>query len=84
MHDGVYFVNRERKITYWNEGAQGLTGYSAQEIVGKRCFDNFLGHVDESGRPMCTTGCPLTTSCWTGSLERRSSTFGTRRGTASR
>lgn len=59
MHDGVYFVNRERQITYWNDGAQATTGYSAAEAVGKRCFDNFLGHVDENGRPMCTTGCPL-------------------------
>jgi len=59
MQDGVYFVNRDRKITYWNEGAEGLAGYGAAEAVGKRCFDNFLVHVDEAGRPMCTTGCPL-------------------------
>jgi len=59
MHDGVYFVNRERKITYWNEGAERLTGYGATEALGKSCFDNFLGHVDENGRPLCTTGCPL-------------------------
>lgn len=59
MHDGVYFVNRDRKITYWNDGAQGLAGYPAAEVVGRSCFENFLGHVDESGRPMCTTGCPL-------------------------
>src|SRR5208283_5333958 len=58
-HDGVYFVNRDRKITYWNDGAQGLTGYSAREVVGRSCFENFLGHVDESGRSMCVTGCPL-------------------------
>ena len=59
MHDGVYFVNRERTITYWNDGAQALTGYSAGETAGRSCFENFLGHVDENGRPMCTTGCPL-------------------------
>jgi len=59
MHDGVYFVNRERKITFWNDGAQRLTGYAAGEAVGKSCFDNFLGHVDEAGRPLCANGCPL-------------------------
>jgi diguanylate cyclase (GGDEF)-like protein/PAS domain S-box-containing protein len=59
MHDGVYFVNRDRKITYWNDGAEGLAGYSAGEAVGRSCFGNFLGHVDEEGRPLCTTGCPL-------------------------
>jgi diguanylate cyclase (GGDEF)-like protein/PAS domain S-box-containing protein len=59
MHDGVYFVNRERKITFWNEGAQRLTGCAAGEAVGKRCFDNLLGHVDDAGRPLCSNGCPL-------------------------
>jgi len=59
MQDGVYFVNRERRITYWNEGAQKLSGYSGKETVGKSCFDNLLGHVDENGRPMCSNGCPL-------------------------
>jgi diguanylate cyclase (GGDEF)-like protein/PAS domain S-box-containing protein len=58
-HEGVYFVNRDRKITSWNDGAEQLTGYTASEAVGKRCFDNFLGHVDEIGRPLCVTGCPL-------------------------
>ena len=54
MHDGVYFVNRDRKITYWNEGAERLAWYAASEAIGKGCFDNLLGHVDESGSPCCT------------------------------
>lgn len=58
-HDGVYFVNRDRKITYWNESAQRLSGYSTRDVVGSNCFHNLLGHVDENGKPVCTTGCPL-------------------------
>jgi diguanylate cyclase (GGDEF)-like protein/PAS domain S-box-containing protein len=59
MHDGVYFVDRERRITYWNGAAEHLSGYAAGEAIGKSCFDNFLGHVDETGKPLCATGCPL-------------------------
>ncbi|MFZ0807155.1 MAG: GGDEF domain-containing protein [Candidatus Sulfotelmatobacter sp.] len=59
MHEGVYFVNRDRKITYWNESAERVSGYSAREVVGSQCFDNLLGHVDECGRQLCITGCPL-------------------------
>ena len=59
MHDGVYFVNREREITYWNHGAEGLTGYSGGEVVGKRCNAGLLGHIDENGTPLCKNGCPL-------------------------
>ena len=59
MYDGVYFVNRDRKMTYWNAGAERLSGYSSADAIGKHCFDNFLAHVDETGKLLCTSGCPL-------------------------
>jgi diguanylate cyclase (GGDEF)-like protein/PAS domain S-box-containing protein len=59
LHDGVYFVDRERRITYWNKGAEKLTGYVASEVIGKQCFDNLLMHVDDQGCALCLTGCPL-------------------------
>lgn len=62
IFDGVYFVDAERKITYWNRGAEHLTGYSAREAVQRHCYDNFLGHVDEKGCALCTNGCPLTST----------------------
>ena len=59
LHDGVYFVDRNRIITYWNRGAEQLTGYADTDAVGKRCSDNFLGHVNEQGCELCLGGCPL-------------------------
>jgi diguanylate cyclase (GGDEF)-like protein/PAS domain S-box-containing protein len=59
MHDGIYFVNRERKITYWNDGAERLSGYPASEVVGKSCFDNILGHVDGNGKSLSSGECSL-------------------------
>jgi diguanylate cyclase (GGDEF)-like protein/PAS domain S-box-containing protein len=59
LHDGVYFVDAERKITYWNRGAEVLTGYTASEVIGRYCFDNLLSHVDENGKALCVEGCPL-------------------------
>jgi diguanylate cyclase (GGDEF)-like protein/PAS domain S-box-containing protein len=60
LYDGVYFVDRERRITYWNQGAERITGYSAGRVVGSRCADNLLMHVTEGGVALCTSGCPLT------------------------
>ena len=62
LSDGIYFVDRERKITYWNHGAEKLTGYKASEVIGKRCQDNILMHVDDEGISLCTNHCPLTKS----------------------
>lgn len=57
--DGVYFVDRNRQILFWNQGASELTGYSATEVTGHHCQDNLLQHVDEAGRDLCRRGCPL-------------------------
>jgi diguanylate cyclase (GGDEF)-like protein/PAS domain S-box-containing protein len=59
MADGVYFVDRERRVTYWNRAAERLSGYSAGEVLGRRCADNILRHVDVLGAPLCVRGCPL-------------------------
>jgi diguanylate cyclase (GGDEF)-like protein/PAS domain S-box-containing protein len=68
LYDGVYFVDAERRITYWNKGAERLTGYTAAEAMGKHCFDNFLMHVDDGGSQLCLLGCPLSMTIADGEL----------------
>src|SRR5512138_2216566 len=62
MQDGVYFVDQDRRITYWNRAAERITGYTAAEVVGRGCADNFLVHVDATGRQLCDGSCPLVDS----------------------
>jgi diguanylate cyclase (GGDEF)-like protein/PAS domain S-box-containing protein len=59
LHDGVYFVDRKRRITSWNHGAETLTGFPGEEVIGKPCSDNVLNHVDGEGRALCRDACPL-------------------------
>jgi diguanylate cyclase (GGDEF)-like protein/PAS domain S-box-containing protein len=59
LPDGVYFVNTERRITFWNKAAEDITGYKAEEIVGQCCQNNLLNHIDSDGRALCLLGCPL-------------------------
>ena len=59
LSEGVYFVDKERKITYWNRGARNLTGFQRDDAIGRHCYDNFLKHVDSEGRLLCHMGCPL-------------------------
>ncbi len=59
LNDGVYFVDRERRITYWNEAASRITGYGFDEVVGRFCFHNILRHIDGKGTSLCLDGCPL-------------------------
>jgi PAS domain S-box-containing protein len=46
LYDGVYFVNKDRQLTFWNHSAECLTGYSHDQAVGRHCYDNFLKHAD--------------------------------------
>ncbi len=59
LHDGLYFVDRDRVITYWNKAAEQLSGFSADEVVGKSCSDNILTHVDGEGNSLCNGMCQL-------------------------
>ncbi len=59
LYDGVYFVDEDRRITYWNKSAESLTGYKSSEIVGEHCWDNILMHVDLTGNSLCHGPCPL-------------------------
>jgi diguanylate cyclase (GGDEF)-like protein/PAS domain S-box-containing protein len=57
--DGVYFVDRERRITYWNRAATEISGHARENVVGHRCPQGPLQHVDMEGRRLCQTACPL-------------------------
>lgn len=59
LFDGVYFVDSDRRITYWNSAAERISGYSREGVIGSCCSDNLLRHIDSEGRELCLEGCPL-------------------------
>jgi diguanylate cyclase (GGDEF)-like protein/PAS domain S-box-containing protein len=59
LYDGVYFVDRDRVINYWNKGAERITGYTAGQTIGRSCRDNLLNHVTANGVLLCQDHCPL-------------------------
>lgn len=51
LQTGVYLVDRSRKILFWNEGAQRITGYLRQDVVGRFLRDQLFtakGETTES------------------------------------
>jgi diguanylate cyclase (GGDEF)-like protein/PAS domain S-box-containing protein len=59
IQDGVYFVDTERRITYWSRGAERISGYTCAEVEGKSCADNLLWHINGAGVQLCYGACPL-------------------------
>jgi PAS domain S-box-containing protein len=56
---GVYVVDRDRRILLWNSGAEKLTGYLRQDVLGRQCRDDLLIHCDENQACLCGAACPL-------------------------
>lgn len=57
--EGVYFTDTQRRITFWNKAAERISGYPKKEVLGRKCSENILIHVDGRGRPLCQGLCPL-------------------------
>ena len=57
--DGVYALDRDRRITYWNAGSERISGYAAEDVLGRRCSAGILRHVDDAGNQLCRDACPL-------------------------
>lgn len=71
VDEGVYCVDRDRRLVYWNPAAEHITGFTAEEAQGRCCDDNFLMHVDDCGSELCQqTTCPLHLTMQDGQLRR--------------
>ncbi len=59
ISDGVYYVDRHRRILYWNRSAERITGFSSDEVLGRSCREGLLMHCDDAGTILCNEHCPL-------------------------
>jgi diguanylate cyclase (GGDEF)-like protein/PAS domain S-box-containing protein len=56
---GVYLVDRESKVVLFNSAAERITGYLRQDILGRSCKDDFLGHADADNMEISGDATPL-------------------------
>ena len=59
LYEAAYMVDENRKIVYWNQEAERITGYSKEEVINQYCYNNILRHVNDEGVHLCHSGCPL-------------------------
>jgi len=56
--DGVYAVDREQSIVFWNAAAEGMLGYPAVDVIGHTCHEIFHGEP-RPGCLQCQANCPV-------------------------
>ena len=57
--DGVFTVDLDNRITFFNQAAEKITGISREQALGQKCFDVFRANI-------CQTSCALHQSIDTG------------------
>lgn len=54
--DALFAFTRDLTVTFWNAAMERLTGISADEAIGRPCWD-VLGAHEEDGTLVCHRGC---------------------------
>lgn len=56
---GLCVVDMQKRIVFWSEGAERITGHLRHEVVGKSCIAEPLLYCDQPGCEFCSEDCPL-------------------------
>ncbi len=56
--DGVFALDANQTITFWNQASENITGIPATHALGRCCHEVMKGH-DLQGKPLCKCDCPL-------------------------
>ena len=58
IQEGVYCLDRDRRIVLWNKGAETITGLERSEVLGKQCPEDVVLLVDHEGHSIDAEKCP--------------------------
>ena len=53
-------LDARNQVITWNSAAEDILGYSAEEALGRPCFELLQG-IDHYGNPVCFPGCAVIT-----------------------
>lgn len=62
LQTGVYVVDRDGKILFWNEGAERISGYQRHAVVGHNCRETVLAGCTGKECELCGDRCPLSST----------------------
>jgi PAS domain S-box-containing protein/diguanylate cyclase (GGDEF)-like protein len=57
---GVYLVDRDLKVIFWNRGAEKISGYRSQDVMGRAYREKLLVQYDEEQSLALGKACQLT------------------------
>jgi diguanylate cyclase (GGDEF)-like protein/PAS domain S-box-containing protein len=59
---GVSVLDLHKKIIFWSDGAEQITGYARIDVLGHSCAENILLHCNHNSCEACAGKCPMATA----------------------
>ncbi len=59
LFDGIFCVDRKKKITFWNKSAEKISGYLYNDIAGDTVCESLLTHCPDESVSGCAEQCPI-------------------------
>ena len=59
--DGLFVTDLRQRIVWWSESAEKILGYTAEQAIGKFCYQLVAGGSFQ-GHPVCRRNCPVVVS----------------------
>ncbi len=59
VHDAVVWLDKDRKVVYWNKAAELISGRESASVLGRACFEEPALFVDFGGVNVCHDKCPV-------------------------
>ncbi len=56
---GAFATSPDQVIVFWNQAAEQMLGFSADQVVGVRCYEAVAGMTPGSSSSECLYGCPF-------------------------
>jgi len=53
MYDGVYVLDKDKKIIFWNKAAEKITGYPEGEVLGALCSQSIFSNITSRNNQAC-------------------------------
>ena len=75
LHDGVFFVNSDCTIKFWNKAAEKITGISSDEILETNCSDCLFRLKDAQNHSFVGNQIPIFKAIANGKAEENNAYF---------
>lgn len=59
VQDAVVWLDKDRRIAYWNKSAEQISGREASSVLGRSCFEEPALFIDFGGVNICRDKCPV-------------------------